>query len=538
MTIDEQYHLWQKKAREDPNLIQELNNLHQKDEIYNRFFCNLNFGTAGLRGIMGAGPNRMNIYTVRHTSQGLANYLNKNHKNPSAAIAFDSRINSELFAQETARVLCANGINVFFNRELQPTPILSFCVREYRCQAGIMITASHNSAEYNGYKCYGPDGSQISGEAAELIYSEIQKIDIFNDIKICDFHELEKSGKLTIVKNRTYKKYLSCVHKQSINSIDENCALKVVYTPLNGTGTKLVKEILSIYGVKEVIVVPEQEMPDGNFPTCPCPNPELKEALTLALQLAQKTSPDIILATDPDCDRVGVAYRSNSEFRILTGNEVGVLLLHYILSSRQQKGTLPARPIMVKSIVSSKLAEVIAKAHSCEVKNVLTGFKYIGEQILHLEQCDELERFVFGFEESCGYLAGTYVRDKDAVVASMLICEMAAHYKIQGKTLGQVLEAMYQKYGRYMQHTFSFEFNGAEGSHKMRAIMQKLRGPNLTAIGGIRILKRTDYLLRKDSPLLPKADMLACALEGGIEVIVRPSGTEPKLKIYTLARLA
>jgi phosphoglucomutase len=537
MTIDEKYNLWQKKACEDPNLIQELKNLHEKDEIHNRFFCNLNFGTAGLRGIMGAGPNRMNIYTVRHASQGLANYLNKNYKNPSVAIAFDSRINSELFAQEAARVLCANGISVFFNRELQPTPVLSFCVREFCNQAGIMITASHNSAEYNGYKCYGPDGSQISGASAELIYSEIQKIDIFNDIKICNFHELEKSGKFKIVENYIYKKYLSCIREQSINSVGENCSLSVVYTPLNGTGTKLVKEILSASGITKVMVVPEQEMPDGNFPTCPCPNPELKDALALALQLAKKTLPDIILATDPDCDRVGVAYRSKGEFRIMTGNEVGVLLLHYILSSRQQKGTLPARPIMVKSIVSSKLADAVAKEYLCEVKNVLTGFKYIGEQILHLEKCDELERFVFGFEESCGYLAGTYVRDKDAVVASMLICEMAAHYKTQGKTLGQVLEEIYQKYGRHTQHTFSFEFNGPEGLNKMRAIMRTLREGNFAAVGGIRVLGRTDYLSSEASPFLPKADMLTFALEGAISVIIRPSGTEPRLKIYIHSRL-
>ena len=424
----ELYNLWCKQANQDVDLIEELNSISDNDdEIYERFYKELEFGTAGLRGIIGAGTNRMNIYTVGRTTQGLANSLKKSEKNASVAISYDSRIKAKLFAEECACILAANGIKAYITKELQPTPVLSFAVREYKCSAGIMITASHNPAKYNGYKCYGSDGCQMTDDNANKVYEEILNVDIFNDVKKITFKEGIEQGLIEYISNDFYQNYLDKVQQQSINpNICKGADLKVVYTPLNGAGNKLVREILSRIGVKNISVVKQQENPDGNFPTCPYPNPEFKEALNLALDLANEVKPDLILATDPDSDRVGIAVKNEKGTRLMTGNEVGIMLINYILSCRKANGSLPKNPVAVKTIVTSPLVDKICEKYNCELKTVLTGFKYIGDQILRLEKINEEDRYVFGFEESYGYLAGTYVRDKDAVVASMLICEMAA----------------------------------------------------------------------------------------------------------------
>lgn len=420
MASNAKYALWLQKAVEDSDLIEELKRISgDEKEIYDRFYKELEFGTAGLRGVIGAGTNRMNIYTVRRTTQGLANYLNSKKEGASVAIAYDSRIKSELFARECARVLAANGITARIVKELQPVPVLSFAVRELRCDAGIMITASHNPAKYNGYKCYGPDGCQMTDTDADNVYAEILKVDLFDGVEEISFDQGLETGKIVYIEDSFYDKYLDCLEAQSVNpGVCAGSGLKIVYTPLNGAGNKLVRKILARIGVKEIQVVPEQELPDGNFPTCPYPNPEFREALTLALKLAQESKPDLVLATDPDSDRVGIAVKDGDDYRLMTGNETGIMLMNYILSCRKHNGTLPERPVAVKTIVTSEMIPRICADYGCELRNVLTGFKYIGEQILGLERAGEADRFVFGFEESYGYLAGTYVRDKDAVVTS------------------------------------------------------------------------------------------------------------------------
>lgn len=544
--IFEKYNEWVDNIPNEDPLKQELKSINNVEkEIYDRFYCGLTFGTAGLRGVLGAGTNRMNIYTVRKATMGLANYLNQKHLSPSVAISFDSRINSELFANESAKVLAANGIKVYITKELQPTPVLSFLVRELSCQAGIMITASHNPAEYNGYKCYGSDGCQMTEEDANKVYNHIQKLDTFNDVTVADFDDSVKSGMINFVDDTIYEKYLENVQNQSINpGICNGTNLKVVYTPLNGAGNKLVREILKRNGVSNLSVVKEQELPDGYFPTCPYPNPEVNEALFLAFELANKELPDLILATDPDSDRVGVAIKENGEYRLLSGNEIGILLCNYILSQKKEKNLLPKDPVIVKTIVSTELAEKIARDYNCKTINVLTGFKYIGEQILRLEERGEENRFIFGFEESHGYLAGTYVRDKDAVVASMLICEMAAFYMKQKMTLSGVLDELYDKYGYYKNTTLSYAFNGSEGLQKMKNIMHKLRNNPPKDISGFNILKIADYensILKNTQNSdeqkinLPKSNVLAFFLDESNCVIIRPSGTEPKIKAYITA---
>ena len=451
MDTKEIFKNWLANAKDDPDLVKELEAIKDNDaEIFERFYQELKFGTAGLRGIIAAGTNRMNVYTVRRATQGLANFLNKNYDSPSVAISHDSRIKADVFAKEAARVLAANGIKAYISRELQPTPVVSYAVRELGASAGIMVTASHNAAEYNGYKCYGNDGCQMTDVSANAVYDEILKVDYFNgDIKLVGFEEGLNSGMIEWISDDLYETYLENVRKQSVNpDVCEGSGLKVVYTPLNGAGNKLVREILSRIGIKDVVVVPEQEMPDGNFPTCPYPNPEKKEALEVGLRLCEKEQADLLLATDPDSDRVGIAVKTSNGYRLMTGNETGIMLMNYLLSVRKEKGTLPEKPVAVK-IVTSKLIEKICEKYGCELKNVLTGFKYIGEQILLLEQKNEENRYVFGFEESYGYLAGTYVRDKDAVVASMLICEMAAYYRQQKKSLDDVMtEILYQQDGQ------------------------------------------------------------------------------------------
>ncbi|MCA9746056.1 MAG: phospho-sugar mutase, partial [Ruminococcus sp.] len=427
----EEYKRWMAADLEDADLMPELTKIEgNDDEIKERFAVALKFGTAGLRGVLGAGTNRMNIYVVRQATQGLANYVLKKYGNGSVAISHDSRIKADLFMNEAARVLAANGIKVYITSELQPTPVLSYLVRYFKCQAGIMVTASHNPAAYNGYKAYGEDGCQMTDVAANTVYDEISKLDMFKDVKIADFDEAVKSGMIEYVDESVYDTYLEKVMEQQVNpGVCKGADLKVVYTPLNGTGNKLVRKVLGKIGVNDVVVVPEQELPDGNFTTCPYPNPEIKEALAKGLELCEKEQPDLLLATDPDADRVGIAVKDyDGSYRLISGNEDGVMLTNYILSCKKASGKLPEKPVVVKTIVTTKLINKLCEKYGCELKNVLTGFKYIGEVILNLEKKHEENRYLFGFEESYGYLSGTYVRDKDAVVASMLVCEMAAYY--------------------------------------------------------------------------------------------------------------
>ena len=544
MDIKKLYNEWLENAVEDKDLTAELESIkNNEDEIYDRFYTALKFGTAGLRGIIGAGTNRMNIYVVRQATQGLANYVLKKYGKGSVAISHDSRIKADLFMNEAARVLAANGIKVYITSELQPTPVLSYLVRYFKCQAGIMVTASHNPAAYNGYKAYGEDGCQMTDVAANTVYDEISKLDMFKDVKIADFDEAVSNGMIEYVDESVYDTYLEKVMEQQVNpGICEGADLKVVYTPLNGTGNKLVRKVLGKIGIKDVVVVPEQELPDGNFTTCPYPNPEIKEALAKGLELCEKEQPDLLLATDPDADRVGIAVKDyDGSYRLISGNEDGVMLTNYILSCKNASGKLPEKPVVVKTIVTTKLINKLCEKYDCELKNVLTGFKYIGEVILNLEKKHEENRYLFGFEESYGYLSGTYVRDKDAVVASMLVCEMAAYYKKQGKSLAEVIDGLYEEFGYYLNQTYSFEFDGAAGMQKMADIMTAVRDNIPKNIAGYDVVKVSDYLLKKETEIatgsaadieLPKSNVIALHLSGDNAVIIRPSGTEPKIKLY------
>lgn len=545
--INELYNLWLEKATADPDLKKELLGVKgNDDEVLDRFYRSLEFGTAGLRGVIGAGTNRMNYYTVGRATQGLADFLNKHFENPSIAIGYDSRIKSEYFSVEAAKTLAANGIKVYLYEELEPTPCLSFAIRHFKTSSGIILTASHNPAKYNGYKCYNENGYQMTDEEASETYDFIQKVDYFTEIKTMDFDEAKEKGLIEYMGQDVIDLFLDEVIKQCVNmGICEKANLNVIYTPLNGTGNKPVRKILDRIGVKNIHIVPEQENPDGNFPTCPFPNPEIKQAFECALKLAENVKPDLLLATDPDCDRVGIAVNNgNGEFQLMTGNEVGSMLLNYLLSQKKEQGTLSKNSIAVKSFVSTDLAEVIAKKYNCTFKNLLTGFKYIGELITQLESEGRSEDFVMGFEESYGYLAGTHARDKDAVVASMLICEMAAYYKAQGKTLIDVMNGLYDEFGYYCNTVQSYTFEGASGMEKMAAIMDGLRvnkpssfaGYEVTKIDDYKTSKSTDVKTGKESEItLPKSNVLAYTLTDGNKVIVRPSGTEPKIKAYITA---
>lgn len=565
---------WLAQENLDETLREELLKITDREETEDRFYRDLEFGTGGLRGILGAGTNRMNIYTVRKATQGFADYLNRHYgpesekysgKPPAVAIAYDSRINSRLFAAEAASVLAANGIKSYLYTELMPTPALSFAVRHFKCCAGIMVTASHNPSQYNGYKAYNEEGCQLTLEAADEVLSCIQKVDLFKDVKT----EGKAADLIEYISEEAMEAYLTAVLQES-TGVD--CSeLSVVYTPLNGTGNVPVRRIMDRIGVKQVSIVKEQEQPDGKFPTCPYPNPEKKEALHLGLELCRKLAregkaPDLLLATDPDCDRVGIAVRHrneqlNEEYQLITGNEAGILLLDYLCTVRgeAERGgaaagakPLPREPIAIKTIVTSKMAEKVAKNYGVTMIDVLTGFKFIGEQIGFLEAKGEEDRYIFGFEESYGYLSGAYVRDKDAVNASMLICEMTAYYKKAGKTLVDRLCELYEKYGYYKNDLMEFTFEGAAGMERMNAIMKGLRENPPAALIGRRVVEIADYQLSQRRILgnskacdlavgtkpirLPKSDVLEYVLEDGSSIVVRPSGTEPKLKIYLSAK--
>ena len=543
--IDKQYKLWCEKAIGDADLIKELNDIKGKEDlISDAFYKNLEFGTAGLRGVIGAGTNRMNIYTVGQASQGLAAYVNSVTSNGKIAIAYDSRIKSEEFARTAASVFAANGIKVYIYKELMPTPMLSFAVRRLCCDAGVVVTASHNPAKYNGYKAYGPDGSQLGIEEADFVLSIMQKVDMFEDVKSVDYETALKEGKIEYIGQDIIDEYLDCVEAQRVEPETDLSELKIVYTPLNGAGNKPVRSILSRLGITNVTVVPEQELPDGNFPTAPYPNPEIRQAFECALKLAEKENPDILLATDPDSDRVGIAVNINGDYKLFSGNDVGVLLLNYILERRTANGTLPENPVAVKTIVSTELCQKIADRYGCTLINVLTGFKFIGEQISILAESKQENRYIFGFEESYGYLAGAYARDKDAVVGSMLICEMTAYYKKQGKTLADVLNSIYDEYGYYCAEQKSFTCEGQSGMQKIKTIMDTLRENPPKEICGSKVVKINDYgnsvsldITNNTQTVLtlPKSNVLSFFSEIGSSLIVRPSGTEPKIKIYVNA---
>ena len=528
------YKRWLSANLEDENLTAELAFIEGKeDEIKDRFAVALKFGTAGLRGVLGAGTNRMNIYVVRQATQGLANWVKQQGGNQLVAISYDSRINSDVFAREAACVLAANGIRVRIYDALMPVPALSFATRYYEANAGIMITASHNPAKYNGYKAYGPDGCQMTDEAADIVYAEIQKTDVLEGAQRISFEDGVQQGLIQFVgddcKEALYDAIKAC---QVRPGLCKTAGLKLVYSPLNGSGLVPVMRILKDIGIDDITIVPEQKDPDGNFPTCPYPNPEIFEALRLGLELAKKSGADLMLATDPDADRVGIAMKCpDGSYELVSGNEVGVLLLDYICQGRMEKGTMPKNAVAVKSLVSTPLADAVAANYGVEMRNVLTGFKWIGDQIARLESAGEVERFILGFEESYGYLAGPYVRDKDAIVASMLICEMAAYYRSIGSSVKERLEVIYAKYGRYLNKVDSFEFPGLSGMDKMAAIMAGLRENPLSEIGGYKVTKVIDYKKTEETGL-PSANVLVYTLEGGATVIVRPSGTEPKVKAY------
>ncbi len=521
------YNLWLEKVT-DPELAADLKGMDEA-AIEDAFYRNLEFGTAGLRGVLGAGTNRMNVYTVGQATQGVVDYINSQPGEPgSVAICYDSRINSELFARTSAAVLAANGITSYVYPRLQPTPALSFATRYLGCAIGINVTASHNPAKYNGYKVYGPDGCQIASEIADAITAAIEQVEMFDGVKTMSFEEAQASGLANFIEEEVLDAFLDAVYEQHIQQ--DATDFRVVYTPLNGTGLECVKRILERIGVTDVHVVPEQEMPDGNFPTCPYPNPEIREALECGIQLCEQVHPDLLLATDPDCDRVGTAVKNGDDYKLLSGNEIGVLLLDYICRMRKENGTMPANPVAVTTIVSTSLVDPVAKKYGVEMRRVLTGFKYIGGVIADLEQQGAPERFVFGFEESYGYLAGTHARDKDAVVASMLICQMARYYRTQGKNLYQAMQDIYREFGYHHNRTVSFTFEGSAGAQAMGNIMAGFRENPLQQVAGLKVGQFLDY--KQGVNGLPSANVLEFCLEGGNKVIVRPSGTEPKVKVY------
>ena len=526
------YTAWCQSPALDEDTRAELLALKDEGEIEDRFYRDLAFGTGGLRGLLGAGSNRMNIYTVRWATQGLANYIKAQGLTPRVAISYDSRINSDLFARETARVLAANGVEAWLYPRLEPTPALSFAVRALGCGAGVCVTASHNPARYNGYKVYGADGCQITLDAARAVLKEIEALHIFKDVKVIGFAYGLEQKTIRWIPETVLDDFLAAVQAQSVlNPEEQTEPLKVVYTPLNGTGLECVSRIAEKIGVQQFWVVPEQKDPDGNFPTCPYPNPEVRQAMEKGLALCREKKPNLLLGTDPDCDRVGIAVPDGEDYRLMSGNEVGVLLLDFLCARRLEEGSMPQRPVAVTTIVSSRMATPLAEHYGVELRRTLTGFKFIGEQIGLLEGQGEADRFVFGFEESYGYLAGSYVRDKDGVVASMLICEMARWYKRRGLTLAQAMERLYETYGYYRDSLHSFAFEGVQGMGQMQAIMENLRAQPPRQISQAAVTAVTDYQ-NAGATGLPAADVLEFSLEGGGRLMIRPSGTEPKIKLY------
>lgn len=530
MVIKKEYERWLTNVTADSDVFCELKTMDDV-KVEDAFYRNLAFGTGGLRGVIGAGTNRMNIYTVAKASQGLADYLNKNFSDPSIAIGYDSRIKSDVFAKVAADVFAANGVKVNIWPVLMPVSTVSFAVRYLHASAGVMITASHNPSKYNGYKVYGEDGCQITTEAANEILAEIEKLDIFADVKHSDFESCIANGNIQYIPDEVYTAFINEIKNQSVLFGEEvNKDVAIVYSPLNGTGLKPVTRTLKEMGYTNITVVAEQEQPDGNFPTCPYPNPEIKEAMELGIEYAKKCNADLLLATDPDCDRVGIAVKNKTgEYELLTGNQTGMLLLDYICSQRRRHGKMPVDPVMVKTIVTMDMGEQIASHYGLRTINVLTGFKFIGEQIGKLEQQGKAESYVFGFEESYGYLTGSYVRDKDGVDGAYMICEMFSYYAARGISLLKKLEELYKTYGYCLNSLHSYEFDGSAGFAKMQRIMQSLRG-DVREFGGKKVVKLLDYAPGLDG--LPKSDVLKFLLEDNCSIVVRPSGTEPKLKVY------
>lgn len=531
MAIEDIYHRWTVQTANNKELHNELLNIqNDREDIEDRFYKELEFGTGGLRGVLGAGTNRMNVFTVSKATQGYSNYLNQQFEKPSVAIGYDSRVHSDDFARAAAAVFAVNGIQVHIYDHLMPTPALSFAVRDLHCSGGIVLTASHNPAKYNGYKVYGADGCQITTEAAKAIQTAINEVDPFDDVKRADFRLAMENGIIHYIGEDTIDRYQAAVSTASLlpEGVDKNVA--IVYTPLNGAGISCVPRCLKEHGFTNITIPDEQKNPDGHFPTCPYPNPEVREALEVGLRWAEKTQSDLLLATDPDCDRVGAAVKTTSGYTLISGNQMGVLLFDFVCKMRQANGTMPKNPVAVKTIVTTPMAAKIAEHYGVQLIDVLTGFKFIGEQIGLLEKKGEADRYIFGFEESYGYLSGSFVRDKDAVNASLLICEMFAWYKSQGKSLVDVLEELYQEYGCYESKLLSFQFEGADGFAKMQSLMTELRTNRPAELAGIAVECSIDYL--NDDTGLPKSNVLRFFLKNGAEAVVRPSGTEPKLKVY------
>ena len=530
MDYQKEYRRWLTKADMDPALLEELRAMDEKQQE-DAFYRDLSFGTGGLRGVIGAGTNRMNLYTVAKATQGLANYLKEHFRAPSVAIGFDSRINSELFSKVAARVFAANGVKVHIWPELMPVPTVSFAVRELGCSAGVMITASHNPSKYNGYKVYGADGCQITTQGAAEVLAKIEALDIFQDVRIMDFGTAWNDGRIVYIPEAVYTAFVENVKAQSVLYGDKTTHdVAIVYSPLNGAGRKPVLRTLKELGYTNITVVKEQEEPDGRFPTCPYPNPEIREAMELGLRYAKEKNADLLLATDPDCDRVGIAVKNaQGDYVLLSGNEVGLLLLDYLCAQKQKHGKMPKDPVLVKTIVTVDLAERIAEHYGVETRNVLTGFKYIGEQIGLLEKAGEEKRYLFGFEESYGYLTGTYVRDKDGVDGAVMICEMFSFYAARGIRLTDQLAKLYERYGYCRNTLHSYQFEGSAGFAKMQGIMAAFR-QGISTFGGKAVEKVLDYSAGLEG--LPKADVLKFYLDGGTTLVVRPSGTEPKLKLY------
>ena len=533
MYLDD-YKRWLEADLIDFDLKKELRDIEGDDDaIKERFAAALQFGTAGLRGTLGAGTNRMNIWVVRQATQGIADWVKGEGGTQTVAISYDSRLKGWNFARDAAGVLAANGIHVRIYDELMPVPALSFATRYYNCNAGIMVTASHNPAKYNGYKAYGPDGCQMTDDAAAVVYAAIQKTDILTGAKYMSFAEGVEKGLIQFVGDDCKDALYAAIEARQVRpGLCRTAGLKLVYSPLNGTGLVPVTRVLKDIGIEDITIVPEQEYPNGYFTTCSYPNPEIFAALEKGLELAKETGADLMLATDPDADRVGIAMKCpDGSYELVSGNEMGVLLLDYICAGRIEKGTMPEKPVAVKSIVSTPLANLVAEHYGVELRETLTGFKWIGDQIAQLEADGEVDRFIFGFEESYGYLAGPYVRDKDAIIGSMLICEMAAYYRSIGSSIKQHLEELYAQYGRYLNKVDSFEFPGLSGMDKMAKMMESLRKNPPADFAGDAVVSVTDYEKPEETGL-PKANVLIYKLGDGASVVVRPSGTEPKIKTY------